>query len=310
MCDVSSGVQSLEHVFLQCGKSMLSGASTVKHDVLMTGRDGELHGRLWCGSRRPEGIVLIVHGLGDHGGRYQVVADFLSGIGWCSYAFDLPGHGRSPGSRGRVDSFSGLLADIDAACQTMSLTYPGVPQVVLGHSMGGNLALNHSLRCRSDQSFLCNKPDGMILCGPMLLPPVPPPRPHIFAAWLTGCLMPWIQIKRPVDLEMLTADPEQAKLVAEDPWMHSRITLYLATQLLSQGRWALDNARRIDIPTLVMYGGEDGLIDQSACRNLAIRAGKHVTLQDWAKLRHDLFHDQGSGVVLEAIAAWLKQHFG
>ena len=115
-----------------------------------------------------------------------------------------------------------------------------------------------------------------------------------------------IQIKRPVDLEIPLIPAGQACI--EDPWMHS-VSLPCDSIALS-GRWALDNARRIDIPTLVMYGGEDGLIDQSACRNLAIRAGKHVTLQDWAKLRHDLFHDQGSGVVLEAIAAWLKQHFG
>jgi len=258
----------------------------------------------------PVGVVLVVHGLGDYGARYQALAASTVAKGWCTYAFDLPGHGRSPGGRGRVDSFSGLLADIEAACKTISRKFPGIPKVLLGHSMGGNLVLNYLLRSWEETSFFSAKPDGIVLCGPMLLPPDPPPRPHIFAAWLTGYLMPWIQIERPVDVEMLTSDREQANLIREDPWMHTRIRLYLATQLLSQGRWALDHARRIDVPALVMYGVDDALIDRSACQNLAIRAGEHVTHREWEGLRHDLFHDQRSEDVFKVISAWLGRHFG
>ncbi len=276
----------------------------------MTGRREQLHGRLWRGDKAPAGVVLVVHGLGDHGGRYQALAESILATGWCTYAFDLPGHGRSPGGRGRVDSFSGLLADIESACQTISRKFPAIPQVLLGHSMGGNLVLNYLLRCSEETGSSSAKPDGVVLCGPMLLPPDPPPRPHIFAAWLTGYLMPWIQIERPVDVEMLTTDREQANLITEDPWMHTRIRLYLATQLLSQGRWALDHARRIDVPALVMYGADDALIDRSACQNLAIRGGEHVTLRQWEGLRHDLFHDRGSEDVFQVISSWLGRHFG
>jgi alpha-beta hydrolase superfamily lysophospholipase len=276
----------------------------------MTGRRGQLHGRLWCESSVPVGVLLVVHGLGDHGGRYQPLAESLVAQNWCTYAFDLPGHGRSPGGRGRVDSFSGLLADIEAACHTVKQRFPGVPLVLLGHSMGGNLVLNYLLRCIGEMNSFNAKPDGIVLCGPMLLPPVPPPRPHIFAAWLTGYLMPWIQIKRPVDVEMLTGDRHQAEMIVKDPWMHTRITLYLATQLLSQGRWALDQARQIDVPALVMYGDDDALIDRSACQNLAIRAGERVMLRQFPGFRHDLFHDRESKDVCEEIAIWLGRCFG
>jgi alpha-beta hydrolase superfamily lysophospholipase len=202
-----------------------------------------------------------------------------------------------------------LLADIEAACRTVKERFSDVPLVLLGYSMGGNLVLNYLLRCLEGVSAPDTKPDGIVLCGPMLLPPVPPPRPHIFAAWLTGYLMPWIQIERPIDVEMLTGDQHQAEMITEDSWMHTRITLYLATQLLSQGRWALDHARRIDVPSLVMYGEEDVLIDRSACENLAIRAGDHVTLRQWRGLRHDLFHDHGSEEVCQVVSAWLVDHF-
>ncbi|HBV64742.1 MAG TPA: hypothetical protein DEF45_17155 [Rhodopirellula sp.] len=294
---------------MQVRESNLSGASVVKHESLLTGRHGQLHGRLWCQVPNPVGVVVVIHGLGDHGGRYQSLAQVLGAEGWCTYAFDLPGHGRSPGGRGRVDSFLGLLADIEAACRTVRERFSDVPLVLLGYSMGGNLVLNYLLRCLEGAPACDTKPDGIVLCGPMLLPPVPPPRPHIFAAWLTGYLMPWIQIERPVDVEMLTGDQHQAEMITEDCWMHTRITLYLATQLLSQGRWALDHARRIDVPSLVMYGEDDFLIDRSACENLAIRAGDRVTLSQWPGLRHDLFHDHGSQEVCQFVSAWLVDQF-
>lgn len=282
----------------------------MKYESLLTGRHGQLEGRLWCENSKPVGAVVVVHGLGDHGGRYESLAEAMGTKGWCTYAFDLPGHGRSPGGRGRVDSFPGLLADIGAACRTITQRFPGIPLVLLGFSMGGNLVLNYLLRYLDVTHPSAAKPNGIVLCGPMLLPPIPPPRPHIFAAWLTGYLMPWIQIERPVDVGMLTGDQHEADMIAEDSWMHTRITLYLATQLLSQGRWALDHARRIDVPSLVMYGEDDALIDRSACENLAIRAGDRVTLRRWPGLRHDLFHDHSSEEVCKAVSAWLDERFG
>ena len=226
----------------------------MNQEVQLTGRLRQLHGQFWCGDVSPVGVVLVVHGLGDHGGRYQQVAESMVARGWCVYTFDLPGHGRSPGGRGRVNSFQGLLGDIEAACQTMADRFPGLPQVLLGYSMGGNLALNYLLRCLEEGKSLSIKPDGLVLCAPILLPPAPPPRPHIFAAWLTGYLMPWIQFEHVVDVDSRTSDVDQAEQITGDQWMHSRITLYLATQLLSQGRWALDHARSIDVPALIMYG--------------------------------------------------------
>lgn len=281
----------------------------MNQEVQLTGRFGQLHGQLWYGARPPKGVVLIIHGLGDHGGRYQALAESMVARGWCVYAIDLPGHGRSPGARGRVDSFRGLLGDIEAACQTMADRFPGLPLVVLGCSMGGNLVLNYLLRCPPDGESHRIKPAGLVLCAPMLLPPAPPPRPHIFAAWMTGYLMPWIPIQRAVDVDLMTRDVDQAEQIISDPWMHSRITLYFATQLLCQGRWALDHARNIDVPVLIMYGEDDSMIDRGACEHLAIRAGEWATLHRWPQRRHDLFHDTGFEEVQEGVSVWLQRRF-
>ena len=119
--------------------------------------------------------------------------------------------------------------------------------------------------------------------------------------------MPWLQIDRPVDVSALTDDSEEAVRIDNDPFIHSRVNIYLATQLLSQGRWALDHARSIDVPLLVMLGDEDPLIDRSACEHLVIRGGSDTELIQWPGRRHDLFHDVGYHEVLDRMNDWLRQ---
>ncbi|MDG2222404.1 MAG: lysophospholipase [Rubripirellula sp.] len=274
------------------------------HETLFTGRRGRLTGHLWTGDAQPRSIALVVHGLGDYAARFEPLASALVQQRFAVLGFDLPGHGKSPGGRGRADSFDGLLKDIETARVNLAKRYPGLPQFMVGHSMGGNLALSYALRQTLQGGN--NLPAGLILCAPMLLPPTPPPRPHIFAAWLTGHLFPWIRITRPVDPSALTSDQNESEVIRTDPLRHSKITIYLATQLLSQGRWALDHARQLKIPTLILLGDEDPLIDRSACEHLAIRMGNRATLLPCQGMRHDLFHDLGTSEVLAKINEWIQ----
>lgn len=276
----------------------------MEHDTLLTGRSGQLHGQLWVCQPRPRGVVIVVHGLGDHGGRYESLARSLEPDGWALLAFDLPGHGLSPGARGQIDSFDGLLQDIAAARQTAGQRLGRLPQVLLGQSMGGNLVVNYALR-RQEFEAENDRPVGLALSAPMMLPPSPPRRPHIFAAWLTGKLIPSFRVRRAVDTSVLTSDPEQAAAIQKDSLMHSRISIYLATQLLSQGRWALDEARQIGLPTLILCGEDDQLIDRSACENLAIRIGSPASLVRFPGMRHDLFHESQSDQVVKSFRQWL-----
>lgn len=273
---------------------------------LLTGRGGRLPGRLWIGERDPQGVIVVVHGLGDHSARYQSLADDVTRRNWALLAFDLPGHGASPGRRGGADSFDGLLADIGCALSDAGTRLGELPQVLLGHSMGGNLAINYALR-RHQITPSGRNLDGLVLAAPMLLPPTPPPRPHIFAAWLTGHLLPRLRVHRPVDVDRLTRDPAQAAAIATDPQMHASITVYLATQLLSQGRWAIDHARDLAVPLLLMFGESDDLIDRAACEHLPIRVGGSATVVRWPEKRHAIFHDQPDGEVSDCLVQWLSR---
>ena len=253
--------------------------------------------------KNPAGVLVAVHGLGDHVGRYEFLAQMLTARGWALVAFDLPGHGKSPGVRGHIDRYDGWLADIASASRMTSEQLPGASQVICGHSMGGNLALNYVMRrAEFDDS---PEPIGLALLSPMILPANPPQRPHVFAAWLTGILFPWFRFGRSVPTDQLTRDAAAAESLAADELTHSKISVRLATQLLAQGRWALDHAREIDVPTLIMYGDADQLIDQGACEHLAVRIGNaahHVVLP---RVRHDIFHDHDHDQAMEHLVDWL-----
>jgi alpha-beta hydrolase superfamily lysophospholipase len=273
---------------------------------VQTGVRGELHARLWRpADRELQGCIVIVHGLGEHGERYQGLAQRLAESGWATLTADLPGHGRSPGRRGHIRSYRGLLADISTMLGAAAAQLPGLPLVLLGHSMGGNLAANYILR-RREIAPEAPEPVALVLSGPMFLPQRPPPRPHIFAAWLTGYLLPWWTVRAPVDTDRLTHNRDIVQAIREDPLMHNRLSLYLGTQLLAQGRHALDHADRLDLPTLVMHGEDDPITSYRASESFAIRAGSVAKFIAFSGMLHEIFHEPDRDRVFEALQQWLS----
>lgn len=274
-------------------------------ETFSVGNQRQLHAKLWLPDDEPvRELVLIIPGLGDHSGRYDQVAQRLNQHGLGAFAIDLPGHGRTGGLRGHIRNYDALLSDLHATRDQLYERLPAARHHLLGHSMGGNIAMNYVLRhggLRSEAGDL----GRMILVAPMLLPPNPPPRPRIFAAWMTGFLLPWIRVQRRLDEEGNAQDARQVAAMRSDPLMHTQISIYLATQLLAQGRWALDHARNIRLPTLIVDGENDESIDRAASRNVAIRIGEHATHITIPQAMHDLLHDSMGDQVIRQIADWI-----
>lgn len=261
------------------------------------------------------GTLLLVHGLGDHGGRFREFARRVVASGWCVYAMDLPGHGQSGGRRGTAKSYDALMQMIASSREFLDARFPGVAQVLLGHSMGGNLAINYALRHREFESLSLERLAGVALVAPMLMPPQRMDRSTVFAAWGTGQLLRWLRISKPAQIEQLTNDSQMAAQINADPLQHSQISLYLATQLLAQGRFALDHAAEVELPTLVMHGDQDELIDQAACRNLVLRMQSRDSrgvlaeseLVCWPGGLHDLLNDVDAPQVTECLVGWMER---
>lgn len=276
----------------------------------MTGLKNQLHAKVWE-PVFPRGVALLLHGLGDHSERFNHFAEVLRRQGVACLAPDLPGHGQSPGKPGCYVAYRKILSHIAEIRRQFSHRYPGTPQFVIGHSMGGNLALNYSIR-RSEfdepgdlgENGL-SRLASVILCAPFLLPPNPLRREQVFAAWLSGRLLPWPRIRHQVDPVKLTHGEASHSDRPRDELLHGRVSLGLATQLVSEGRFALDYANRVDVPIRIDVGSDDEMISRSACRHLAMRIGNLAEFREWPSQRHDLFRDSSSDQFVGEVARWI-----
>jgi len=263
-------------------------------------RDHSLPGRLW-NAERPRGLVGLVHGLGEHSGRYAALASKLVGARFSVIALDLPGHGETSGPRGDLlwthvrDQV--IPAMFEAARGMPGLT-PDLPLTLLGHSMGGLMALDHAL--------LHQKPlAALVLSAPALRTAMPP--------WWKLALAQAARIATPsagfpngLDSSGLSRDAEVVRLYRDDPQVHDRISprLYFAF-LEAQSRCRRD-IQKLQLPTLVFQGMADRVVDPKGALEL-FGAAPHgrmrfVTLKD---TYHELFNDTGRDDVLRDMIAWL-----
>ena len=274
-------------------------AEDLSTETLLTGSRSDLPGWFLCSqSASPQAACVMVHGLGEHAGRYRRLGEYLAGRRIACLAFDQQGHGDAPGKRGAPRSYDSMLEDIDQARQALRARVGDVPQFLLGHSMGGNLVTNYVLRWPHNVA-------GLVLVAPMLLPKNPPKRDQIFAAWLTGRLLPFLRLQANTAPHELTHDVEEVERLLSDRQLHHKMSMRLGTQLLAQGRWALDHAREIQIPVLALHGEEDTLTDYQASQSLCVRIGAHATYVPYPGLYHGLLYETGRREVFAEIESWM-----
>lgn len=254
----------------------------------------------WQASNQPTSVVCIVHGLGEHGGRYAPLASYLASTGLEVFAFDQQGHGMSPGRRGEIASYDSMLEDIHAMLLWVQQQTSGLPQILFGHSMGGNLVLNYALRKQAAAV-------GVISSSPMIRANKAP------AAWmeylLRGALhlVPNHQLKAFIIPERLMSDPSEQRALVEDQLFHNRLTLRLGAALLDSGRWLLAHAPRLAIPTLLVHGTSDYLTSHEASREFALAAGEACRLELLEGQLHDTFRDLERQRVLDLISEFVQQ---
>jgi len=269
--------------------------------TLKTGDGLDLHIRCW----RTEEVAhrwtfVIVHGLGEHGGRYQHLAAWFTPLGATVYAIDLRGHGRSGGPRGHAPSLDVLLADIDAVV-VRARTDSGGPVVLIGHSFGGLLAIGYTLR-HPDHI------DKAVFSAPLLIPKVKVP------AWkrpLTKILprvAPRVAVSNEVDANLLSHDPEIARRYASDPLVHDRITGGLYGDTIARGEEFIARASEVRVPFLLMQGRDDRIVDPLGSQRFFARA----TAPDRAfclypGLYHEIFNELEHERVFQDLESWLTQ---
>ncbi len=265
-------------------------------------------GERYCHSWAPASIspwasLTLVHGFGAHGGRFSEMGTALASMGVAVQAFDLVGHGRSPGRRGCIDSYDQLLDDVAVSLQYATECFPRIPQFLFGHSMGGNLVLNLAMR----RPHEVEPTMGLIISSPMLRA-AEMPRERVMDAgrWLSTKVPNW-RIKTPIVATKLSQDRRAQDAYLRDRWVHRNMSLRLAANLVDSGEWALNNAHLLQSPTLVMHGSDDTLTCPKASLAFAEATNGMAAFKAWHGCRHDLHDDLQRERVFDAMTRWMKQ---
>lgn len=242
--------------------------------------------------------VLVVHGHGEHSGRYGNLVDCLVPSGFAVYALDQRGHGRSPGRRGHVDRFDEFDQDVRAFRALIREREPGRPVFMIAHSLGGLIGLYSALR---DPGGLA----GVVASGP-LLAQVPVAPALMVAARMMSRLRPAFSLKTGLDVTALSRDQAVVDAYVNDPLVHSQGTARLATEITAAMDWCHANASEFKLPLLIVHGGADRLCLPEGSR----RFFERVTVPDRERREyegyyHEVFNDLGKERVLAGVETWL-----
>ncbi|MCX7681191.1 MAG: lysophospholipase [Anaerolineae bacterium] len=264
----------------------------------------ELYYQSWHpdGMEKPRALLPIVHGAGEHSGRYGNVVSWFVPRGYAVYAFDLRGHGRSPGPRGYITDWSEFREDVRLFLEFVRLQEAdGAPLFLLGHSMGGLIVLEYTLHYPQGLN-------GVIASAPVLARVGLSPLLMALARILSG-LWPRLTLNTGLDATLLSRDRAVVEAYIKDPLVHSLGTPRLGTELTRAFEWTQAHAAQMQVPCLIVHGSEDRLVPPEGSRLFYER----MTLAD-KELRvypgyyHELFNDVGKEQVLADVEAWVERH--
>ncbi len=258
-----------------------------------------LRGLRW---RRAGGArAIVVHGLGEHAGRQRNVCRFLAGRGFDVVAFDHRGHGRSDGARGALRRQRDLVDDLAAIVSSTA----SAPIVLVGHSMGGLVALHHALAHPETVAAL-------VLSSPALDPALNFGQKLLLATM--SRLAPNVAVGNGLDASKISHDPAVVRAYREDPLVHDRITARLARFIVEGSREAIERAGTLAVPTLLLVAGDDRLVAPAGSHRFTRRATQQrVDERIYDGLWHELFNENepARSRVFADLGAWLdKQALG
>jgi len=258
-----------------------------------------MYAQSWEPEGTPQAVVCLVHGLGEHSGRYAHVGKAFSEAGFALAGFDLRGHGKSGGPLGHTPSFDALMDDTDAFIDLVSGRFPGLPRFLYGHSLGGNLVINFGLRRKTDLA-------GLIATGPWLKLAFQPPSSKVLLGKMMNNLLPGFSQASGLETAALSRDTAVVQAYENDPLVHDRISARMFVNLFDAGLWALDHAAEIRLPLLLMHSGIDRITSLEASSQFAKSAGEKVTLRIWDSLYHEIHNEPEQREVFAFMIDWMK----
>jgi alpha-beta hydrolase superfamily lysophospholipase len=270
----------------------------------------QLYTASWEPEAEPRAVVCLVHGGGEHIGRYAHVAAVLNQAGYAVIGYDQRGHGKSPGQRGHSPTYEALMDDLARFLEQATARLPGKTRFLYGHSLGGNEVLNYVLRRKPQKGNHKGLPllAGVVATAPVLRFTVEPPAVKVAVGRLLYNLLPTFSLNNGVDARGLSHDPEVVRAYVSDPLVHNRVSARAGVDILASGLWALEHASEFSLPLLLMHGSADPIVAVGGSREFAAKVRGDCTLKVWEGFYHEIHNEPQKQEVFDFLLAWLKTH--
>jgi len=259
----------------------------------------------WEPDAQPKAVITLVHGLGEHIGRYTHVGKALTDAGYVLVGFDLRGHGKTVSPRGHFPSLDVVMQDIHQFFQFVSQRYPNLPQFLYGHSLGGLLSLTYAVQ-NSKAGF-----KGVIVTGSGLRSALQEQKAKIAMAKMLGALVPTMTIPSGLANSGLSRDQKVVDAYAADPLVHDKTSMGFGKAALTAIDICFAGARDFSHPLLIMHGKADPITYPSGSEDfakLASEKNQDVTLKLWDGLYHEIHNEPEQVEVFKVMIEWLDKH--
>jgi alpha-beta hydrolase superfamily lysophospholipase len=251
----------------------------------------------------PRAHVALVHGYGDHIGRYRDAIAALVAQGFAVHGFDYRGHGRADGRRGHCERWGDFLDDLTLFWERVRKAAAGQKIFLVGHSHGGLMAV-HLLAARGVEGV-----SGLVLSAPYFKLAITPPAAKLMVARAVGKVLPWLPVSTGLTPEDLSCDPAWQQSTREDPLYGKSATPRWFTESTLAQAEALTLAPKISVPLFVLWGEKDGVAAPAAARSFfegAASADKQS--KEYPGMRHEPLNEVGREEVLRDISGWISAH--
>lgn len=268
--------------------------------ILKTSDGVDLFAQRWLPTGEVRASINLIHGLGEHSGRYAHVAESMNKAGYAVTAIDLRGHGKTGKPLGHIPSYDTAAGDIHVLLGESSKIFPGVPAFLYGHSLGGALALYTCL-------FHAPPVKGAVVTSPGLIPGSVP-KAKVMAAKILSRLTPSFAMKNGLDVSNLSHDPSVIKAYQSDPLVHPLISARLGYELITNGQKIFSFSGDFPVPLLLMQGGQDRLVSPKINQQFAGKLDGTTTFKLFPDGYHELHNEPWKDIVFETITHWIESH--
>lgn len=259
----------------------------------------EMYAQSWEPGGMPKAVICLVHGLGEHSGRYTHVGKAFTEAGLALFAFDLRGHGKSGGQRGHFPSLEALMDDIHRHIQQVGEKFSGLPVFLYGHSLGGLLVLNYATYHKHSLS-------GVIATGAGLRSPVLEQKAKLALSKILGGLLPTVTIPTGLDANGISRDPGVVRAYKDDPLVHDVATLSGARVGIGAVDRAFAHAGEFSTPLLIMHGTADRVTYVRGSQEFAALVPENCTQKFWDGLYHEIHNEPEQNEVLAFMIDWMN----